>query len=48
MNEHESILLPNYLDSKMIGKVKHEMMIMMMIKEVITTTPRQNDLMVKK
>ena len=32
-------------DSKMIGKVKHPMM---MINEVNTMTPRQNDLVVKK
>ena len=54
MNEHdltrtnmiwlEWIWLPNILDSKMIGKVKHPMM---MINEVNTMTPRQNEFVVK-
>ena len=42
-------MIPNILDSKMIGIEKCETTTtMMMINEVNTMTPRQNDLVVKK
>ena len=45
--KYDILVIPNFLDSKMIGIEKCEMTTMMMINKVNTMTPRQNDLVVK-
>ena len=49
MMKYDILLLPNFLDSKMIGieKCKMTTTIMMIINKVNIMTPRQNDLVVK-
>ena len=49
MMKYDILVIPNFLDSKMIGIEKCETTTtMMMINKVNTMTPRQNDLVVKK
>ena len=48
MMKYDILVIPNFLDSKMIGIEKCQMTTMMMINKVNTMTPRQNDLVVKK
>jgi len=48
MMKYDILVIPKFLNSKMIGIEKCEMTMTTMINKVNTMTPRQNDLVVKK